>query len=195
MRCRTMIPVVQYYQQRDTREEREQAVHYRTRQYGSNRRWVLKALREVPYSIAREVEGVRERDARRVTDADEWSMVQVLGYLRDAEKEDLASARAILRRNGAHIEERRAHYGPLEQDYSSTDSSELLQDYWELREELVWLLRDREEEWERAGEHPYRGSVTLDRLVHEVNERDLDVLWRLQRVRDALGVARRRRRE
>jgi hypothetical protein len=37
--------------------------------------------------------------------------------------------------------------------------------------------------------------VTLDRLVHEVNERDLDVLWRLQRVRDALGIARKRRRE
>jgi hypothetical protein len=166
---------MQYYEQRDTREEREQAVHYRTRQYGSNHRWVLKALREVPYSIAREAEGVRDRDARRTTDADEWSIVQILGYLRDAGW--------------------RAHYGPLEQDYSHSAADELLQDYWELREELVWLLRDREEEWERSGTHPYRGKVTLDRLVHEVNERDLDVLWRLQRVRDALGVARKRRRE
>lgn len=189
------MAVMRYYDERDTREERDQAVHYRTRQYGSNRRWVLKALREVPYSIAREAEGVRDRDARRTTEADEWSIVQILAYLRDSEKEDLASARAILRRDGSRIQERRAHYGPLEQDYARVDASELLQDYWELREELVWLLRDREEEWERAGEHPYRGKVTLDRLVHEVNERDLDVLWRLQRVRDALGVARKRRRE
>ncbi|MSP22255.1 MAG: hypothetical protein EXR66_04465 [Dehalococcoidia bacterium] len=186
---------MRYYDERDTREEREQAVHYRTRQYGSNRRWVLKALREVSYSIAREAEGVRDRDSRRKTEADEWSLVQILAYLRDSEKEDLTSARAILRRDGARLEERRAHYGPLEQDYARVDADELLQDYWELREELVWLLRDREEEWERAGVHPYRGKVTLDRLVHEVNERDLDVLWRLQRVRDALGVTRKRRRE
>jgi hypothetical protein len=189
-----MITAMRYYEERDTREERDKAVRYRTRQYGSNHRWVLKALREVPYSIAREADGVRERDARRQTDVDEWSMLQILGYLRDAEKEDLAAARAILRRDGARIAERRAQYGPLEHDYSD-DAGQLLQDYWELREELVWLLRDRDEEWERAGEHPYRGRVTLNRLVHEVNERDLDVLWRLQRVRDALGVARRRRRE
>lgn len=190
-----MIGTMVYYEDRDTLEEREQAVHYRTRQYGSNRRWVIKALREVPYSIAREVDGVRERDARRRTEADEWSMLEIVGFLRDSEREDMVAARAILRRNGASITERRAHYGPLDRAYDRDDVEGLLGEYWELREELVWLLRDREEEWERVGEHPYRGRVTLDRLVHEVNERDLDVLWRLQRVRDALGVARRRRRE
>lgn len=190
-----MISVMPYYEDRDTLEEREQAVGYRTRQYGSNRRWVIKALREVPYSIAREVDGIRERDARRRTEADEWSMLEIVGFLRDSEREDMTAARAILRRNGAPISERRAHYGPLDGAYDHEDVEGLLGEYWELREELVWLLRDREEEWERVGEHPYRGRVTLDRLVHEVNERDLDVLWRLQRVRDALGVARRRRRE
>jgi hypothetical protein len=186
---------MRYYDERDTREERDEAIHYRTRRYGSNRRWVLKALREVPHSIAREVEGVRERDARRRTEADEWSLLEIVGFLRDSEREDLASARAILRRDGAPIAERRAHYGPLDDAYTREDADSLLMEYWELREELVWLLRDREEEWERAGVHPYRGRVSLDRLVHEVNERDLDVLWRLQRVRDALGIARRRRRE
>ncbi len=186
---------MRYYEERDTREERAEAVNYRTRQYGSNRRWVLKALREVPYSIARELDGVRERDARRRTDADEWSMVEIVGFLRDAEREDMASARSILRRDGARIQERRAHYGPLEQAYTRDDTEGLLGDYWELREELVWLLRDRDDEWERSGEHPYRGRVSLDRLVHEINERDLDVLWRLQRVRDALGIARRKRRD
>ena len=114
-------------------------------------------------------------------------------YVSAAEREDMVTARAILRRNGAPIAERRAHYGPLDHAYDRDDVEGLLGEYWELREELVWLLRDREEEWERAGEHPYRGRVTLNRLVHEVNERDLDGLWRLQRVRDALGVRRKRR--
>jgi len=186
---------MRYYEERDTREERDEAVHYQTRRYGSNRRWVLKALREVPYSIARELDGVRERDARRRTEADEWSMLEIVGFLRDAEREDLTAARAILRRDGAPIEERRAYFGPLEQDYARDESDELLRDYWELREELVWLLRDRDDEWERAGLHPYRGRVTLNRLVHEINERDLDTLWRLQRVRDALGIERRKRHE
>jgi hypothetical protein len=138
---------------------------------------------------------VRERDTRSRTDADEWSLLEITGFLRDSEKEDMVSARAILRRDGAPILERRALYGPLDDAYAHERSDDLLQDFWELREELVWLLRDRDDEWDRGGQHPYRGRVTLDRLVHEINERDLDVLWRMQRVRDALGVARKRRRE
>ncbi|MFN8638794.1 MAG: hypothetical protein U0360_04895 [Dehalococcoidia bacterium] len=186
---------MRYYEDRDTLQERAEAGQYRNRRYGSNRRWVIKALREVPYSIARELDGVRDRDARRRTDADDWTLQELAGYLRDAEREDLASVRAILRRDGARIQERRAENGPVDGAYSHDQADDLLFEYWELREELIWLLRDRDDEWDRSGEHPYRGAVTLDRLVHEINERDLDVLWRLQRVRDALGIARRRRRE
>jgi hypothetical protein len=42
--------------------------------------------------------------------------------------------------------------------------------------------------------HPYRGRITLDRLVHEINERDLAVMWRIQTLRDRLEVPPRRRR-
>ncbi len=40
--------------------------------------------------------------------------------------------------------------------------------------------------WEHVGIHPFRGEVTLQRWVQEINERDLDAMWRLQRLREAL---------
>ena len=159
---------------------------YYTRQYGSNRRWLIKALREVARSIARAVEDVRPAEARRRTAADEWSISELVGYLRDAEREDLASVRAVLRRDGAAIEERRGYLGPIEHDYREQDADELLWDFVSLREETIWLLRDSDEAWEHVGEHPYRGLIPLGRLVHEINERDLDVMWRIGHVRATL---------
>lgn len=173
---------------------REVAMTYRTRRYGSNQRWLLKALREVPYSIARLAEGIAPGESSVRTPADEWSAAEILGYLRDIEGEDVASVRAILRRDGARIEERRAQYGPLERDYRAIDPEHALWDFMSVREDLVWMLRDREDEWERCGEHPYRGPVSLDELVHEITERDLEVMWRLQRVVDALPTTPRPRR-
>jgi hypothetical protein len=158
---------------------------YRTRQYGSNRRWLIKALREVARSIGRTVEGMRGADLRRRTDADEWSIVELVGYLRDSEREDLASVRSLIRRDGARIDERRAYLGPIEQDYRAEDADQLLWEFADLRDETIWLLRDGGDAWEHVGEHPYRGLVPLGRLVHEMTERDLDVMWRIERVRDA----------
>jgi len=173
-----MIRVVQRY---------DDATGYRTRQYGSNRRWLTKALREVARSIGRSVEEMRERDMHRRTDADEWSVVELLGFLRDSEAEDLKSVRAVLRRDGARIEERKAYLGPIEHDYLEERGDDLLWDFLSLREETVWLLRESDFGWEHVAEHPFRGLVPLGRLVHEMNERDLDVMWRIEKVRDALG--------
>ena len=38
--------------------------------------------------------------------------------------------------------------------------------------------------------HPYRGEISLSQYVHEINERDLDAMWSLRRLREgaAAGV-------
>jgi len=49
---------------------------------------------------------------------------------------------------------------------------------------LLWDLAD--EEWERAGIHPYLGPVTIARLAREQSQHDLEHLWQARRVRAAL---------
>jgi hypothetical protein len=63
-----------------------------------------------------------------------------------------------------------------------------------LREETVWNLRTAGGAWEHTGVDPYRGAVTLTERVQEMNERDLDAMWRIQRLVDhAASPARGRR--
>ena len=165
---------------------------YLTRQYGSNPRWLLKALREVPHEIEDLV--VRLDDGGRCFGLEprDWCVHEVIGYLRDSEDEDLRTVRAVLRRDGAPIAERRAYLGPGERDYCSQRLSEMLWEFLSLRESLVWMLHGPEEEWEHSGRHPYRGTVPLLTLLHEVNERDLEVSWMLRRLSEAAPARARR---
>ena len=57
-----------------------------------------------------------------------------------------------------------------------------------LREELLWELEWAGPAWERGGVHPYRGEVSFGQYVHEINERDLDAMWSLRRLREAAGA-------
>ena len=173
----------------------DDAVGYRTRRYGSNQRWMTKALREVAHQIGNLVTDLGERELTERVEGDEWCIKEIVGYIRDLEREDLRSVQAILREDGARIEPTRADFGPLEHDYRGANPEDLLWDFFTMREELVWLLRTASDsDWERAGVHPYRGRITLDRLVHEINERDLAIMWRIQSLRDRLEVPPRRRR-
>ena len=169
------------------------AVQYITRQYGPGHRWLIKALREVARTTERLVAGMSEREVARQPDGDEWCVTEVVGFMRDSEREDLKTITAVIATDGARIEQRRAEYGPLEHDYRSAAVEDFLWDFATMREEMVWTLRTAGEwAWSHVGSHPYRGDVTLEQLVHEVNERDLDTMWRIRRIRDELAPSGRR---
>lgn len=166
------------------------AMTYLTRQYGSNPRWLRKALREVPH----EIEGLLtsfdgERELRWRPTPDEWCAKEIAGYLLESEREDLRAVEAMLTRNGARIEERRAYLVPGEHDYSDAHIEDLAWDFLTLRDSLLWTLDLYEDDWERTGLHPYRGEVSLTQYLHEVNERDLDVSWKLRKLQDALEAS------
>lgn len=159
---------------------------YQTRRYGSNARWLLKALREVAGEIERLAVSFDERALHWRPAAGEWSAIEIVGFLRDSEREDLHAVRAMLRRDGATIDERRAHLGPGERDYSAVRAPELVWEFLSLREELVWELYEVGSAWEHRGNHPHRGEVTLGQYLHEVNERDLEAMWMLRQRAEAL---------
>ena len=66
---------------------------------------------------------------------------------------------------------------------------ELWWDFATLREELVWTLRTGDDGWGNAGQHVFRGRVPLVDYVRQINERDLDAMWKLYDLREALEAA------
>ncbi|MDE2696013.1 MAG: hypothetical protein OXH97_05790 [Chloroflexota bacterium] len=159
-----------------------------TRRYGSNQRWLMKALREVAHEVGELVSGLPEEALRRRPPGEglreEWSIVETVGFLRDSEREDLRAVQAMVRRDGARLTERRAHLVPDEGGYAAATVHELVWDFSTLRQELLWELEWAGSAWEHHGAHPYRGEVSLADYVHEINERDLDAMWSLRRLRE-----------
>lgn len=152
---------------------------YVSARYSEQPRYLRKTLREVAHRIEELAVQLSEEEAREHIPEDDWSVVQTAGFLRDSEREDLKAINAMIARDGARIEERRAQYGPAEGDYQHAHLDELMWEFASAREETLWTLHDADGLWHRTGEHPFRGTVTLTEWVGEINERDLDVMWRI----------------
>ena len=148
----------------------------------------MKALREVAHEVGQLVHGIPEDALRRRPPGEglreQWSIVETVGFLRDSEREDLRAVQAMLRRDGARLRERRAHLAPGEGGYALSRVDELVWDFEALRQELLWELEWAGSGWDHRGLHPYRGEVSLADYVHEINERDLDAMWNLRRLRE-----------
>lgn len=160
---------------------------YVVAQYGDKRRYLMKALREIAHRIEGLVVGLDERALTASAGdafAEDWCIKEIVGFLRDSEREDLRAIEAMIERDGAAIAARKAQYGPVDHDYRSARIEELVWDFMMLREETVWNLRTAGGAWDHVGIDPYRGRVTLVDRVQEMNERDLDAMWRIQRLVD-----------
>lgn len=159
---------------------------YTPARYGDRRRYLVKALREIGHRITRLASRMDDRDLGRVAPHEEWSVTEIIGFLRDSEREDLAAIEAMLRVDGSRIAERRAVATVLDGAYRDADPADLLWDFATLRDETVWLLESAGTAWNHVGMHPYRGEVSLFEFVEEISTRDLDAMWRIQRAHDAL---------
>ena len=157
---------------------------YIVAQHGDRRRYLVKALHEVSRRIGRLVQTMDDEMLDSRASGDEWSVAQIIGFLRDSEREDYDNLATMVRVDGSPIEDRRAMHGPQEEGYHADDVSDLLWDFLTQREETVWLLQSAGSAWHNVGMHPYRGEVELQQYVMEMNERDLDCMWRIQRARD-----------
>ena len=157
---------------------------YIVAQHGDRRRYLVKALHEVSRRIGRLVQTMDDEMLNSRASGDEWSVAQIIGFLRDSEREDYDNLATMVRVDGSPIEDRRAMHGPQEEGYHADDVSDLLWDFLTQREETVWLRQSAGSAWHNVGMHPYRGEVELQQYVMEMNERDLDCMWRIQRARD-----------
>ena len=159
---------------------------YVVAQYGDRRRYLVKALREIGHRITRLASRMDDRDLDRLAPGEDWTVTEIIGFLRDSEREDLGALEAMLRVDGSKIDERRAVQHVDDGEYRHADPADLLWDFATLRDETTWLLEGAGTGWNHVGMHPFRGEVTVLQWVQEMNERDLDAMWRIQRIHDAL---------
>lgn len=148
----------------------------------SNPRWLRKALREIPRQIAELAEQFDDRAVRARPALGEWSAIEVLGFLAESEREDLRAVEAMIVEDGARIAEQRAHLAPGERDFEGQSAWRLMEDFFRIREELLWNLEFLEDEWQHTGTHPYRGTVSLMRYLREMTDRDLEASITLRRL-------------
>jgi len=158
--------------------------YYLDSQHRDRRHHLVKALHEVARRIANLAQNMDPHTLDSRASDDEWTVAQIIGFLRDSEREDQASLEAMVRIDGAKIEDRRAIHGPQERRYRADDVADLLWDFLMLRQDTEWILQSAGTAWRNVGMHPYRGEVELEQFVLEMSERDLDAMWRIQRARD-----------
>ena len=159
---------------------------YLAAHYGDRRRYLVKALREIAHRITRLASAMDEETLTAIAPGEEWSVTELIGFLRDSEREDLRALEAMLRVDGSPIDERRGDAAVADGAYRDADAAELLWDFAMLRDETVWLLQSAGSAWSHVGMHRFRGEVPVLQWVQEINERDLDAMWRMQRAHDAL---------
>ncbi len=152
--------------------------------------WVLKALREAGNSLLSEFHGLGEEELRWRPDGGGPSLKEVASHLRDAEELTLAQMGAIAEGEAGEVPAWDVDVLLLERDYREGDLAAALAEFRRLRRETTYLLWGLSPpEWERAGEHPYRGPVTLGQLARELAEHDLEHLWQVRRLKEQLAEA------
>ncbi|WP_322819083.1 DinB family protein [Tepidiforma sp.] len=159
---------------------------------GSDPSFLLKALGEASGELARAFSGVRERELLRPAPwPDEgWCLLAVPFHLVQVER-GFQEQVAIIG-SGARGEPEIPHVDlddiPFEADYAELDLDLLLDELHYLRRRTSYLLWEcSERDWRRTGRHPYRGSVSLLELAREAYQHDLEHLWQVRRMREAVG--------
>jgi hypothetical protein len=149
--------------------------------------FVLKALREAAHELESQLWGLDDADLCWRPSEDELSLKEIAAHLRDCEEHFAESLSAIMAHERARLRAFDADALLLDRDYRQTDLYEALDRLESLRSHAVRLLWTLDcEDWDRTGEHPYRGPVSILQLAREQSEHDLEHLWQARRIRAAL---------
>ncbi len=108
--------------------------------------------------------------------------------MRDTERGVLDQLETILRRRETPIRHVDLDALPLEVDYSDADEDEVLGEFQYYRRQTSYMLWDlMPGDWESGGLHPYRGRLTVLDIIRELYQHDLEHLWQVRRMLDALA--------
>lgn len=153
----------------------------------SERRWLMKAVREMSGELYRQLSGVNEKGLRWRPARGEWCLKEIAAHVRDAEILYQQQIEAIADGRGGRLPHEALDVLPAERGYIEEPLQHFLYEYEAAREETVWLLYTLDEDdWRRTGLHPYRGEISIHDIARELHEHDLQHLNQARRTREAL---------
>ena len=132
-------------------------------------RELIETLAATPETITGLLRGIDEAQARSAKGGDEnWSVIEVLCHLRDAEKIGLGRMQAMRDENYPSIPGWDQNALALERKYAEADLAPVLAAFIETRARYVAALKALQpEQWQRTGKHNETGDITI--LTHALH--------------------------
>ncbi len=124
---------------------------------------LLNALRATPDSLTGLLQGHDHAQASIARGGDEnWSVVQVLCHLRDAEQFGLERMRKMRDETNPRLASYDQEALAIERNYAATPLSEALAGFIKVRKQhLAELEALKSEDWQRTGQHAEQGEITI----------------------------------
>jgi DinB superfamily len=133
---------------------------------------LLDALKAAPETLAGLLAGVSQEQARSSKGGDEnWSVVEVVCHLRDAEEVSLQRTIAMRDQDIPQIIGYDQEALARERSYRSTNLQAALAAFTAFRKQhLAVLAALRPEQWERTGQHNEFGRITIaEMIIHKTS--------------------------
>lgn len=152
-----------------------------------SKRWILKAVREVAGELMQLYHRLDDASLRWRPAPDEWCMKEIAAHMRDSEQLFLRQIEAIAQGDPGPLPHEPVDVYPAERTYRDEPVEHFLWEFESAREESVWTLYALDQDdWEKTGEHPYRGMISIYDIAREMHEHDLQYLLMARRLREQL---------
>ncbi|KPV49725.1 hypothetical protein SE17_30975 [Kouleothrix aurantiaca] len=141
-------------------------------------------MRTTAATITRLLETVSQRDASTLRDGgDGWTILEVLGHLRDFDGFFRGRAEMICAQNYPTLPAYDHESLAIERAYNAGDLRAMLAEFNASREQTRGFFSDLvPEQWERAGVHPERGHFTLTDAAIQVGHHDVTHLEQIAKI-------------
>jgi hypothetical protein len=144
---------------------------------------LIDRLEQFPLELDELVASASDEELKKAGPGGSPGAVEILAYLRDFEElfhDRLVLMLAESNPRFARVED---SLWPIERDYVNQDPLVMLHEFVEYRRRVIEILADLPiPDWERIGQHPTMGQITVRTYTERVVERDKDYHQQLLRV-------------
>jgi uncharacterized damage-inducible protein DinB len=144
---------------------------------------LLTAYRATPETLQTLLRYYSQAKVVRVGGGEEgWSVAEVICHLRDSEEASLKRTRLMRDQNDPQLSARDPDKLAIELNYASTPLDAALSDFLKFRAEHIQELTALSpEQWERTGQHPSAGQITISGLIAHLVAHDAVHLAQISR--------------
>lgn len=148
-----------------------------------DREELIDRMEQFPLRLAEIISEASDEELKKAGPGGSAGAVEVLAYLRDFEELFLERLTLTLTEDNPRFVRVEDSLWPIERDYVNQDPLVMLHDFVEYRRQVVETLSDLPvADWERAGQHPVLGKLTVRNYAERVIERDQEYEAQLLRV-------------